>query len=283
MDILTPSGEVLTVDAAHHADLFYAHRGGCSSAFGPVSTFTLQLTPFDLPGGNLTVVSFPHLPGEDRMLALLLWWQTWATREAPPELSLTVVCFIKEGQLSAYLKGVYIGSLVQAEHTILPALLDGLAALYGGEDVVRRSLWSASLLDTVLWMHQTGYHSLDQLLTTFHLPVDRRNRYKSSSIIVLQEAPANALREVIRTVERNQANHIEFKAYGGAMPIVGRPVHDDPRGPLRRGHLYEFHLEMGYREVRGEWGRVHSLGAAQGKLQLVQGIALGWHGAARLD
>lgn len=62
-EIVTADGELLTVDADQHPDLFWAIRGGGSN-FGVVTRFTFRLFPVDRVVGGLLV-----LPAEPQVLA----------------------------------------------------------------------------------------------------------------------------------------------------------------------------------------------------------------------
>jgi len=72
VEIVTAAGDVLTCDARHHADLFWACRGGGGGNFGIVTSFQFQTHPLT----NITTLNldwdWTHAP------QVMKAWQTWA-------------------------------------------------------------------------------------------------------------------------------------------------------------------------------------------------------------
>jgi len=68
-EIVTADGELLTVDAERHPDLFWALRGGAGGSFGVNTSFTYRLAP--IPGPEALVFAL-ETSGRERVLATIL-------------------------------------------------------------------------------------------------------------------------------------------------------------------------------------------------------------------
>ena len=78
-DVVLADGSLVTADAEHHADLFWALRGGGGN-FGVVTAFTFRLHPVD------TVVGGPMLWPVERAAELLRWYRDFLP-SAPEDLN----------------------------------------------------------------------------------------------------------------------------------------------------------------------------------------------------
>ena len=67
-ELVTADGDVVTLDAGHNADLFWACRGGAGGNFGVNTTFRVQTFPVS----DLTVFKITWSPGGERLYAALL-------------------------------------------------------------------------------------------------------------------------------------------------------------------------------------------------------------------
>ncbi|WP_029135624.1 FAD-binding oxidoreductase [Nakamurella lactea] len=130
-ELVTADGQLLTVDAEHHPDLFWAIRGGGSN-FGVITRFTFRLSPVDRVVGGLLV-----LPAEPAVLAGFLE----LAGAAPDELT-TIVAVMPcpplpfvppqfHGQPVLLAQLVFVGDQGPAEEALAPfrALAEPLADL----------------------------------------------------------------------------------------------------------------------------------------------------------
>jgi FAD/FMN-containing dehydrogenase len=99
-EIVTAAGEVLTTDANHHPDLFWAIRGGGGN-FGVVTRFKFQLHPINEVVGGMLI-----LPAEPEVLAGFMA----AAEEAPDELS--IIVNVMPAPPMPFLPAAYHGKLV---------------------------------------------------------------------------------------------------------------------------------------------------------------------------
>jgi FAD binding domain len=120
--LVTPTGELLEVDADREPELFWALRGGGGN-FGVVTEMEIDLVPAaDLYGGGL------YLPGEAAPELLATFRRV--TTAAPDELSLSVafltfptldaVPALLRGRFVAHLRVSYLGRRDDAEALIAP-------------------------------------------------------------------------------------------------------------------------------------------------------------------
>jgi FAD/FMN-containing dehydrogenase len=135
VELVTPNGELLRADAEHHADLFWALRGGGGN-YGIVTALELRL-----------------LPHADAYAGMLLWdrtaapqvlraWAAWAA-DAPEEVttSFRVLSFPPLPELPPFLSGrqlVVVDGAVLADDTTAGELLAPLRALAPEMDTFAR-------------------------------------------------------------------------------------------------------------------------------------------------
>ena len=135
VELVTPNGELLRVDADHHADLFWALRGGGGN-FGVVTALEISLLPYaDAYAGMLLW---------DRSAApeVLRAWAAW-TQDAPEEVttSFRVMSFPPMPELPPFLSGrqlVVIDGAVLADDATAEQLLAPLRALAPEMDTFAR-------------------------------------------------------------------------------------------------------------------------------------------------
>jgi len=121
-ELVTAEGELLTVDAEHHPDLFWAVRGG-GAAFGVVTSMTIDLFPLaTLYGGGL------WFPAEDAH-PLLHTWARWsadlpetvgtsiARLNLPPLPALPEVL---RGRSLVHLRFAFTGDAAEGERLLAP-------------------------------------------------------------------------------------------------------------------------------------------------------------------
>ena len=236
--VVNAEGNLILADAKQNADLFWALRGGCSSAFGIVTHVTFRLTY--IPSPLMTVISLPSIFGLENVTQTLSWFQQYAPLDAPRELTGTVTC----GNMHADLDFTFVGPKRDAVAATLPALVEGLRGILT-YDQIYASYVEGTYLDAVL--HWTGDSSLSQLLSVQSLPPlsDRTSRRKAVSLQFYSPLAADGLAVLLSSLSRNQISYFEWKAYGGVNPIASASVWD-ARSPLRRGCQFEMHMSNSY-------------------------------------
>ncbi|MER7246409.1 FAD-binding oxidoreductase [Kribbella sp. NPDC000426] len=115
-EVVTADGRTVTASAEHHADLFWAIRGGTGN-FGVVTSLEFRLYPVrQIHAG---IVYF----GIDRAAAILRAYRDW-TATIPNELSTAVLLTRVPGteQRAVAIKVMYAGPADLAEHLLKPLL-----------------------------------------------------------------------------------------------------------------------------------------------------------------
>jgi FAD/FMN-containing dehydrogenase len=125
MQIVTADGSVLGIDASHHADLFWACRGGGGGNFGVATSFTFRT--HQVSSLLLFFLSWPWSQAE-RVIAS---WQSWAP-QAPDALWSNVHLSAAPGGSTPSIQvgGTYLGGIGG-----LTSLLDKLYAAVGSGPV----------------------------------------------------------------------------------------------------------------------------------------------------
>ncbi|WUJ74125.1 FAD-dependent oxidoreductase [Kribbella soli] len=113
-EVVTADGRTVTASAEHHADLFWAIRGGTGN-FGVVTSLEFRLYP--VRQVHAGTVYF----GIDRAAAILRTYRDW-TATIPNELSTAVVLTRVPGteQRAVAIKVMYAGAADVAEHLLKP-------------------------------------------------------------------------------------------------------------------------------------------------------------------
>ncbi|MEV5960937.1 FAD-binding oxidoreductase [Kribbella sp. NPDC051952] len=113
-EIVTADGRFVTASAEHHADLFWAIRGGTGN-FGVVTSLEFRLYPVRQVHAGIVYY------GIDRAAAILRRYRDW-TATIPNELSTAVVLTRVPGteQRAVAIKVLYAGAAELAEHLLKP-------------------------------------------------------------------------------------------------------------------------------------------------------------------
>ncbi|KDN60536.1 putative FAD binding domain-containing protein [Colletotrichum sublineola] len=112
LEVVTPGGEILTVNEDQHPDLFWAIRGGGGSTFGVVTSVTAMTHP----SKKLTRVMFMAFTVPEAPFALDL--ATWATSQLP---------YLSDSGLSGYL----LTTINSPPPVPIPGLPERVAGLMG--------------------------------------------------------------------------------------------------------------------------------------------------------
>jgi FAD/FMN-containing dehydrogenase len=215
--VVAAGGRVLTCDAGHEPDLFWALRGGGGGNFGVVTSFTFRVHP--VSSLALFTLDWPW----SRAAAMVGAWQTWAPA-APDELwssCLLLSSADKRAGPAARVNGAYVGPAAD-----LPRLLRPLTDAAGAPS--RRSTGDVPLLDAMLV--EAGCSG--KTPAACHLAdldpqgTVRRDTFAARSDFFTAALPGAAINELVGTVERRQADArlgdggIGFDAFGGAINRV---------------------------------------------------------------
>ncbi|MDR3540217.1 MAG: FAD-binding oxidoreductase [Desulfosporosinus sp.] len=113
LEMVDANGCVLHADADHHADLFWASRGGGGGNFGICTSFRFRTHCID-------TVAFAEISWDLRDLKpVLRAWQEYTLPSADDRLTPTL--FIGSGQQTALLmQGVFLGSAKELRHLLQP-------------------------------------------------------------------------------------------------------------------------------------------------------------------
>ena len=208
--IVTADGRLLTCDAKHNADLFWACRGGGGRNFGIVTDFRLRTSPVST--ASYFFATWPWSAGPTIIPA----WQRWAPQATD---DLMTLCRLSTGVSGPTLQifGQYFGP---EQH--LPKLL---APLTKAVPPLRYSSGTSSYLDLMLrWAGCLGQSQAACHLVTQNGTLQRA-AFVGKSDYVRTPFPPAAVRTLQRALEyRQSAGHGSgsaiMDAYGGAIARV---------------------------------------------------------------
>ncbi|QBD77018.1 FAD-binding oxidoreductase [Ktedonosporobacter rubrisoli] len=215
--VVLADGRILTCDAQHEADLFWALRGGGGGNFGIVTSFTFQTHVV----GSLSLFSLGW-PWSDTA-AILDAWQNWAPH-APDELWSNFLLLTTSDNTGPimHINGVYVGEVAQ-----LNGLLDQLISK-AGKAPTSRYAWASDLLQAMLY--EAGCYN--KSVHECHLPTqDPQGQLKREIDTVKSDYFTNALPHsgldaLIKAIERRQNDStpggggIGIDSLGGAINRV---------------------------------------------------------------
>ncbi len=216
--IILANGRVLTCDASHHSDLFWALRGGGGGNFGVVTSFTFQAHA--VSSLSLFTLYWPWRSAADVVAA----WQNWAP-QAPDELWSNCVLQSTSHKGSnpiVLVNGVYVGGV-----TPLSSLLQQLTRHIPAAPT-SSYVSSASLLDTML----TEAGCYGKTVEQCHLPSQNpqgqlvRGTFSVKSDYFTKPLPRSGINVLVSAVAQCQAssilgvNGIGLDAFGGAINRV---------------------------------------------------------------
>ena len=216
--IALADGRVLTCDAQHDPDLFWALRGGGGGNFGVVTSFTFRVYPVDSLA--LCTLDWPWSAAADVLDA----WQTWAP-QAPDELwsnCLFQATGDKQAEPIVRVNGVYMGNAASLE-----ALLAPLIAQIGAAPT-RRYVWQSDLLGAMLDEANCGGLSVSQC----HLPGQTpdglltRSTFRNKSDYFTHTLPRQGIEALVNAITTCQTSPnlrlggLGIDAFGGAINRV---------------------------------------------------------------
>jgi FAD/FMN-containing dehydrogenase len=204
LQLVTANGELLVCDASHHADLFWACRGGGGGNFGIVTDFTFAAHPVS------TVSTYSiEWPWAQAAQALAVW-QQFAPHAPDALFSVLDLIATDPSTPGARAHVVSAGQYVGPESD-LPSLLQPLTDVGTPIRVVTRTL---SYLDAVV--HWAGCRDTASC-------TEARSAFAAKSDYVAASLPAAAISTVVNAVAARQGHGrgaIYFDASGGAINRV---------------------------------------------------------------
>jgi FAD/FMN-containing dehydrogenase len=217
LEMVSADGHVLQCDAAEHADLYWACRGGGGGNFGVVTSFTFRAAP--VPELALFTVDFPS----GAAAQVLGSWMTWQ-RDAPDALWSNCQISAGGGDLGLAVRsaGVYVGSA-----GALNSLVDALVRAVGTKPTYR-FVGPEAYLHAMLVEAGCGDRSVAQCHLASGDPsgvLDRSASVASSAFLAALPGGAGVDAFVgtvadLRTTLPGVGGGLVFDAYGGAINAV---------------------------------------------------------------
>jgi len=227
LQIVTAAGDLLTCDANHHADLFWACRGGGGGNFGVVTSFTFAVHPLTTLARFF--LSWPWSHAKDVLHA----WQSWAPNR-PDELWSTCHLHAAVGEPAVSVSGVFVGSESGLQSQLTP-LINAV-----GSQPTTKQLETDSVADTM--MVEAGCSDLT--VAQCHLPTQNpagrlsRQIEKAKSDFFDKTLPPAGIQAVVDAIDQRlddpalqTGGGVLIDAYGGALnapsPSATAFVHRD--------------------------------------------------------
>jgi len=216
--VVVADGRLLTCDASHNPDLFWALRGGGGGNFGVATSFTFQAHPVSTL--SLFTLNWTWSYAADMLDA----WQRWAP-QAPDELWSNCLLLSTSNQQAnprARVNGVYVGEVASLD-ALLQQLIDQIGAPPASRYVSQTGLLDAMLVEA---------NCEGQTVSECHLPsqdpqgqvprvtAGARSDYFTSPL------PRSGIDALVSAIEQRQTSAllggggIGIDAYGGAINRV---------------------------------------------------------------
>jgi FAD/FMN-containing dehydrogenase len=218
MQVVTADSSVLDIDPSHHADLFWACRGGGGGNFGVATSFT-----FRTHRASSLVLFYLSWPWSQAH-RVIAGWQTWAPH-APDALWSNVHLSAAPG---GGVPGIQVGGTYLGGTGGLTALLDQLYAAVGSSPV------NPSLQETTYWQAMLYDAGCTGTVEQCHLPwqapggqLTRQPSYAKSDFFTAK-LPGAGIRALLAGVEAltgvagasTGAGGVALDAFGGALNRV---------------------------------------------------------------
>jgi hypothetical protein len=215
--VVTADGRVLTCDATHHPDLFWALRGGGGGNFGVVTSFTFRTHA--APTLTLGALHWPWAAAG----AVLGAWQEWGP-SAPPQLWSSCRLRWEPGVgPTVGIEAVWAGS-----PSGLGAHLDALSTMVG--TALSRSVTTMSYLDAALYLAGCTGLSMSQCRLATQSPEGRLKREASLARSDFFDRPisGNVARSLLSSIAARgdsaalagQEGGVVLDAWGGRIAEV---------------------------------------------------------------
>ncbi len=215
--VVTADGRVLTCDANHHPDLFWALRGGGGGNFGVVTSFTFRTHA--APTLTLAALRWPWLAAGVALGA----WQEWGP-SAPPELWSSCRLQWEPGLGPT----VGIEAVWAGPPSGLGPYLDTLSAMVG--TAPSRSVTTKSYLDAALYLAGCTGLSMSQCQLITQSPAGKLEREASLARSDFFDRPisGSVARSLLRSIAArgdsgalaSQEGGVVLDAWGGRIAEV---------------------------------------------------------------
>ncbi|GAC1623743.1 MAG: FAD-binding oxidoreductase [Ktedonobacteraceae bacterium] len=216
--VVTADGRVLTCDAQHEPDLFWALRGGGGGNFGVVTSFTFQAHPVT------TLTLFTLAWSWNDAAAVVDGWQHWAP-QGPDEVWSNCLLLAQKNKSASpivHVNGVYVGD-ADPLSTLLQQLINkiGIAPTY-------RYVASPGILATM--MYEAGCYN--KTVPQCHLPTQDPNGQLLRDTSAVKShyyttiLPRQGIDTLVNAINTRQASSvlgeggIGMDAYGGVINRV---------------------------------------------------------------
>ncbi|WP_248963555.1 FAD-binding oxidoreductase [Sphaerisporangium perillae] len=226
LQIVTADGRVLTCDADHDPDLYWASRGGGGGNFGVAVSFT-----FRTHATRDVTLFFLHWPWSRARKAVAAW-QAWAP--FAPDAMWSNLHLSQDPALDLQIGGLYLGPRAECER-----LLEPLIAKIGREPssryVVQTSYRDAMMVEagcpsgTVSQCHRAG--TLPNQTADGRFP---RDAFSAKSHMAYRPLSSSGIGTLVDRIARPGRHTVLLDALGGA---VGR-VRPDATAFPHRGALF---------------------------------------------
>lgn len=200
VQLVTADGRVLTCDANHNADLFWACRGGGGGNFGIAVSFT-----FRTHRTRDVTVFFLHWPWAKASAALKAW-QAWAPT-TPDELWSNLHLKREHGQLDVMVGGLHLGGQPALERLLKP-LIDRIGTPSS------RSVRPSSYQAAMMVMAGCSDKTVEQCRTP------GRTSFVASSHLAYQRMSGDAIKALKAQVAKPGSHAVLMDAMGGAIARV---------------------------------------------------------------
>ncbi|MGC5013272.1 FAD-binding oxidoreductase [Streptosporangium sp. DT93] len=209
--IVTADGRLLTCDANHHPDLYWASRGGGGGNLGVAVSFEFRTHP-----AREVTVFFLHWPWS-RAVGTLRAWQAWAP--SVPDAMWSGMHLSRDGGMDVQVVGLYLGGRAECER-----LLDRLADAAGSPS--SSQVRQTSYRQAMLTMAGCGSLSVDRCHLGGSLPGQTRggrlsrDTFKAASHMAYRPLSEAGARTLVAQVARAGDHTVLLDALGGAVARV---------------------------------------------------------------
>ncbi|GAA3830130.1 FAD-binding oxidoreductase [Sphaerisporangium flaviroseum] len=220
--IVTADGRVLTCDADHNPDLYWASRGGGGGNFGVAVSFT-----FRTHATRDVTVFFLHWPWSRARKAVAAW-QAWAPHE--PDAMWSNLHLSQDPALDVQIGGLYLGSRAGCERRLEP-LIAAIGSGPSSRYVTQTSYQKAMMIEagcsgrTVSQCHRQG--DLPGRTADGRFP---RDAFSAKSHLAYRPLSASGIGALVDQTARPGRHAVLLDALGGA---VGRVRPDATAFPHR--------------------------------------------------
>ncbi|KAJ3041278.1 hypothetical protein HDV00_009672 [Rhizophlyctis rosea] len=225
MDIVLADGRLVTADARHNSDLFWAMRGGGSGSFGIMTSLTVRL--YKTPTNTMFYYVWPFV---NHTIPLIDAWQRWL----PNVPGIVGMQLQINGNSTTTLVGHFLGTKEQWEDIIEQS---GLLDVATPSKVIVKDDCEG-LGPRVFVNADKTCEDLSTLKVGEFLSVASRDMRKSKSGYASKPLPKEALQVIYDFMlnNNNASNFVQFEPFGGRLDEIAC---DATPFPNRAGTLFQ--------------------------------------------